>query len=86
MNDKTEDYLLAEFLQSLALVGLSPSLLHLISEALIVLLRSLHTKEGLRNGTRVVLANLFLNCIEAKILGGRFNGRNQLLQDQTDNE
>jgi PIF1-like helicase len=72
-NDDSNHKLSAEFLQSLSLVRLPPSVLRLKVGAPVILLRNLHPQEGLCNGTRLVVTRLLPNCVEAKILGGRFN-------------
>ena len=44
-----------------------------------ILLRNLYPKEGLCNGTRMVATSIGRRCIEARILGGSFNGQLRLI-------
>ena len=44
-----------------------------------ILLRNLYPKEGLCNGTRMVVTYIGRRCIEARILGGSFNGQVRLI-------
>ena len=44
-----------------------------------MLLRNLSPKEGLCNGTRLVVTNLGRRCIEGRILGGQFHGQIRLI-------
>ena len=80
VNDDTGTHLYtAEFLQALIPSGLPPAQLLLKVGAPIMLIRNLHPKEGLCNGTRLVITSLHRNCIGARILGGAFNGQERLL-------
>jgi ATP-dependent DNA helicase PIF1 len=45
----------------------------------VILLRNLYPKEGLCNGTRMVVTRISRRCIEARILGGSFNGQVRLI-------
>ena len=68
-----------EFLQTLAPSGLPPSILHLKIGAPVILLRNLYPKQGLCNGTRLIITHLHPNCIEVSISGGQFHGQKRLL-------
>lgn len=65
----------AEHLQSIDIASLPPSRLHLKVGVPIMLLRNLCPKEGLCNGSRLVVTSLRPHCIEARLLGGDFNGQ-----------
>lgn len=64
-----------EFLQSIDLPGLPPSILNLKVGAPIMLLRNLRPSEGLCNGTRLVVTGLNRNVIHARIVSGDHKGR-----------
>lgn len=68
-----------EFLHSLQLSGLPPSLLKLKVGSPVMLLRNLRPSEGLCNGTRLIIARLNLRLIEAHILTGEWKGTVHLL-------
>lgn len=73
--DAIENYeLSAEFLATLNPAFLSASLITLKLGAPIMLIRNLHPLKGLCNGTRIVVTRLHRHCIEARILGGKFDG------------
>lgn len=63
-----------EQLQSIDLASLPPSKLSLKIGTPIMLLRNLCPREGLCNGTRMVVTSLRTHCIEARVLGGDFDG------------
>lgn len=69
----------AEILQKIDLPLLPPSHLHLKISSLILLLRNLTPPEGLCNGTRIVVTCLRKYYIEARVLGGDFNGQLRVL-------
>lgn len=69
------DELPVEALQSINLPSLPPSQLNLKVGAPIMLLRNLCPQEGLCNGTRMVVISLRTRCIEARLLGGDFDGQ-----------
>ena len=69
----------AEYMQSLTSGGLPPSRLALKVGAPVMLLRNLYPKEGLCNGTRMIVTRLGLRCIEVQILGGDFHGQRKLI-------
>ena len=69
----------AEYMQSLNSGGLPPSRLALKVGCPVMLLRNLYPKEGLCNGTRMIVTRLGQRCIEAQILGGEFNGQCKLI-------
>ena len=79
VNADNDYHLPVEFLQSLAPAGLPPSILQLKKGAPIILLRNLLPKQGLCNGTRMVITHLNPSCIEAAIIGGSFNGQKRCL-------
>jgi ATP-dependent DNA helicase PIF1 len=66
--------LLVKQLQSIDLPSLPPLQLNLKVGAPIILLRNLCPQEGLCNGTRMVITSLRTHYIEARLLGGDFNG------------
>ena len=68
------DHIPQEFLQSQTSFGLPPSRLNLKVRAPIILLRNLYPVSGECNGTQMVITRLGRRCIEARILGGKFNG------------
>jgi hypothetical protein len=68
-----------ELLQSFNPSSLPPSRLRLKVGAPIILLRNLSPKQGLCNGTRLQITRLTRNCIEARILGGDFDGELRLI-------
>jgi hypothetical protein len=64
-----------EQLQSIDVPSLPPSQLHLKVGAPVMLLRNLCPQEGLCNGSRMVITALRTRCIEARLLGGDFDGQ-----------
>ena len=68
-----------ELLQSFNPPSLPPSRLRVKLGAPILLLRNLYPRDGLCNGTRLQITRLTRNCIEARILGGDFDGEIRLL-------
>ena len=76
INEADPDYaeLPAEYMQSLTSGGLPPSRLALKVGAPVMLLRNLYPREGLCNGTRLIVTRLGQRCIEVQILGGDFHG------------
>ena len=68
-----------EYLQKQDPSGFSPSILQLKVGAPVILLRNLLPKIGLCNGTRLFITRLHEFCIEARILGGQFDGERRLL-------
>ena len=68
------DELPVEHLQSIDLPSLPPSSLYLKVRVPIILLRNLCPQQGLYNGTRIVVTSLRIYYIEARLLGGDFNG------------
>ena len=44
-----------------------------------ILLRNLYPKQGLCNGTRMVVTHIGRRCVEARILGGTFDGQLRLI-------
>ena len=69
----------AEYLQSIELASLPPSILKLKIGVPLILLRNISPKEGLCNGTRVRLLSIGQNCLKVAILGGRWDGEVRLL-------
>lgn len=59
-----------EFLNSLDLSGLPPHNLELKSGAIVILLRNLNPSKGLLNGTRLIVLNMYDNCLDLKIITG----------------
>ena len=64
-----------EHLQSIDLPSLPPSKLALKVSAPVMLLRNLCPKEGLCNGSRMIVTSLRNHCIEGRLLGGDFDGQ-----------
>ena len=64
----------AELLQIFNPPSLPPSKLRLKVSASVILLQNLYPKDGLRNGTRMVITHLGRRYIEARILSGTFDG------------
>ena len=77
INEDRTDHIPQEFLQSQTVTpsGLPPSRLNLKVGAPIILLRNLYPALRECNGTRMVITRLGRRCIEARILGGEFNGQ-----------
>ena len=68
-----------EFLQSINILSLPPAQLRLKIGTLVMLMRNLHDRDELCNGTRLVITRLHKHCIEARILGGEFDGQPRVL-------
>ena len=68
-----------EFLRSQNPSSLPPSKLKLKIGAPIMLLRNLFPAEGLCNGTRLVVTNLYERGLDAVILGGDFHGERRYI-------
>jgi hypothetical protein len=68
-----------EVLQSVEISSLPPAVLRLKLGAPVILLRNLQPKEGLCNGTRLVVTRIGRSIIEGRILGGSFDGQMRLL-------
>ena len=66
-------------MQSLTSGGLPPLRIALKVGAPVVKLRNLYPKEGLCNGTRMIVTRLGLRCIEVEIQGGDFHGQRKLI-------
>ena len=81
VNEADPDFaqLPAEYMQSLTSGGLPPSRLALKVGSPVMLLRNLYPKEGLCNGTRLIVTRLGQRCIEVRILGGDFHGQCKLI-------
>lgn len=73
------DEIPVEHLQSIDLPSLPPSKLHLKIGVPVMLLRNLCPKEGLCNGSRMVVTGLRTSCIEVRLLGGDFHGELQTI-------
>ena len=72
--DSSQDPPPAELLQTFNPPSLPPLKLRLKVGAPMILLRNLYPKEGLCNGTRMVVTSIGRRCIKARILGGSFDG------------
>ena len=68
------DHLPVEYLQSLNPASIPPSHLQLRVGVPVILLRNLDPKQGLCNGTRMVVTRLGQRCIEVISLTGQFTG------------
>jgi len=80
--NREEDYIKlppAELLQTFNPTSLPPLKLSLKVGAPVILLRNLYPKEGLYNGTRIVITRLGRRCIETRILSGSFHGQLRLI-------
>ena len=73
------DQLNPEFLATLNPSGFPPAELDLKVGAPIILLRNLNPRQGLCNGTRLVITRHTRFCIEAQILGGQYHGETRLI-------
>jgi hypothetical protein len=68
-----------EFLRAQNPSGLAPSRLELKVGAPIICLRNLFPREELCNGTRMVITKFRDYCIEVRIIGGQFYGKNRVI-------
>ena len=68
-----------EFLQSIDVASLPPSELVLKRGVPIILLRNLCPREGLCNGTRIAVTNIYKHSIEGRIIGSDFDGQLRLI-------
>ena len=68
-----------EFLQSINVSSLPPAQLRLKISTPVMLMRNLHDRDGLCNGTRLVITRLYRHYIEARILDGEFDGQLRVL-------
>ena len=73
------DQLNPEFLATLNPSGLPPTKLQLKIGAPIILLRNLNPRQGLCNGTRLLITKYTRFCIEAQILGDQYHGQTHLI-------
>ena len=73
------DQLNPEFLATLNPSGLPPTKLQLKIGVPIILLRNLNPRQGLCNGTRLLITKYTRFCIEAQILGGQYHGQTHLI-------
>jgi PIF1-like helicase/Helitron helicase-like domain at N-terminus len=73
-DDTTVHELSAEYLASLNPASLPPSHLRLRIGAPIMIMRNMHPREGLCNGTRATVLGITRTCIKIRIAGGSFNG------------
>lgn len=69
----------SEFLNSLELSGLPPHILTLKTGAIVMLLRNLNVNQGLLNGTRLIVRNMFDNCLDLEIISGERKGQKVLI-------
>jgi hypothetical protein len=75
----TAEEVTREFLQGLQLQGLPPSILRLKVGAPVMLLRNIRPRDGLCNGTRLVITELRRHVIQARILTGDHKGSVHLI-------
>jgi ATP-dependent DNA helicase PIF1 len=68
-----------EFLRAQNPSGLPPARLELKIGALIICLRNLFPREGLCNGTRIIISKLREYFIEVKIINGQFHGEDRVI-------
>jgi len=76
--EEIEQYPL-EFINSLTLSGMPPHVLNLKVGCIVMLLRNLSLKDGLCNGTRLIVRNLRDNVIDGEILTGISVGNRVLI-------
>jgi ATP-dependent DNA helicase PIF1 len=69
----------AEVLNTFDVSGLPPHALHLKVGAVVILLKNIDTRQGLCNGTRLILKNLTDNLIVAEIASGKNKGESVFL-------
>ena len=79
INDEGDHHLSEDFLQSVDDPSIPAHELRLKVGSPIMLMRNLYPKEGLCNGTRLIVTHLGRTCIEAKILGGNMNDEKRLI-------
>ena len=72
LNDTIHE-LTAEFMETLNPPSLPPSILELKIGTPLMLMRNLHPREGLCNGTRMVVTKLHKSCVQARFVGGDFD-------------
>lgn len=72
-----------EFLNTLTPSGMPPHKLVLKIGTIVMLIRNLNPKQGLLNGTRLLVQNLYENFIETVILTGSNNGAKVLIPRMT---
>ena len=72
-NESAFNYL-TEFLDSLQISGLPPHELRLKKGAIVMLLRNLNVNNGLTNGTRLVVLEMYDNCLKLRIITGANTG------------
>ena len=63
-----------EFLNSLNVAGLPPHMLTLKVGAIVILLRNINVKEGLCNGSRLIIKELNVNSVRCSIAVGTHHG------------
>jgi ATP-dependent DNA helicase PIF1 len=68
-----------EFLNSITAGSLPPHQLHLKKGCIVMLLRNLNPREGLANGTRVVVKNMYSHLVEVQIVAGPHAGKVALI-------
>ena len=68
-----------EYLQSINLASIPPSCLKIKIGAPLILLRNLSPREGMCNGTRMLVLGISRTCLQVSILGGKFDGMIRLL-------
>ncbi|XP_026458648.1 uncharacterized protein LOC113359189 [Papaver somniferum] len=74
VDDNTHDLYQQEYLNNIAPGGLPSHILKLKIGAPIMLLWNVDAKNGLCNGTRFIIKELFRNCIDAVIISGNYIG------------
>jgi hypothetical protein len=68
-----------EFLRAQNPSGLPPARLELKIRAPVICLRNLFPREGLCNGTRIIITKLREYSIKIKIIGGQFHGKDRVI-------
>jgi len=68
-----------EYLQSISLASIPPSCLKLKIGAPVILVRNLSLREGLCNGTRIIVLGIRRTCLQVAIMGRKMDGKICLL-------
>jgi len=68
-----------EFLNSIEMSGLPAHELNLKMDAVVILMRNLHTARGLINGTRMQVVDLLSHSVECRVLTGAARGTHVLI-------
>ena len=80
---QVEDNFPLEFVNSLTPSGIPTHKITLKQGAIIMLLRNLNTKQGLTNGTRLIIKRIHSNFVDVEIVTGSSKGRRVFLPKMT---